>query len=103
MGSFAGGFAQKLSQRLIGINEQYPGQVYATQISIRNDFLRKATNQHFNGCVLHIAVAAISDDQLAHLRAAMERGRTLEGIQAVVERGKRLKEIQESERMSGSE
>jgi hypothetical protein len=54
------------------------------------------TIQHYNGCVLHIAADAIREDQIAHLRAAMERGRTPEGIRAVIERGKRIKEIEES-------
>ena len=34
------------------------------------------TVQFFNGWVLHIPVSAIQDDQIAHLRSAMERGRT---------------------------
>jgi len=60
------------------------------------------TVQHFNGCVLHIAADAIRDDQVAHLRAAMERGRTPEGIRAVIERGKRIQAILDSEREASS-
>jgi hypothetical protein len=56
------------------------------------------TIQHFNGCVLNIDAPAIQEDQVTHLRDAMERGRTPEGIKAVIERGKRIKAIQESER-----
>jgi hypothetical protein len=59
------------------------------------------TIQHFNGCMLHIAASAIGEDQIAHLRAAMERGRTPEGIRAVIERGKRITEILEAEREAG--
>ena len=51
------------------------------------------TIQHWNGCVLHIAAAAIADEQIDHLRAAMERGRTPEGIQAVIERGRRIEQV----------
>src|SRR5262249_21259832 len=51
------------------------------------------TLEHFNGCVLHITASAISDDQLDHIRAAMKRGRTPEGIRAVIERGKRIEEV----------
>jgi hypothetical protein len=51
------------------------------------------TLEHFNGCVLHITASAISDDQLNHIRAAMRRGRTPEGIRAVIERGKQIEEI----------
>jgi hypothetical protein len=51
------------------------------------------TVQHWNGCVLHIAATAISDEQLDHLRAAMERGRTPEGIRAVIERGRRIEQV----------
>lgn len=56
------------------------------------------TIQHVNGCVLHIAVSAIEEDQIAYFRAAMERGRTREGVQAAIERGKRIEEILKSER-----
>ena len=45
-----------------------------------------------------IAASAIAEDQLAHIKTAMERGRTPEGIRAVIERGKRIKEIMETER-----
>jgi hypothetical protein len=48
--------------------------------------------QHWNGWVVLIPVDAITDTQLAHLRTAMERGRTPEGVQAVIERGRRLAE-----------
>jgi hypothetical protein len=52
------------------------------------------TLRHWNGTVLHIPADAITDAQLAHLRAAMERGRTPEGIRAVIERGRRLAELE---------
>jgi hypothetical protein len=51
------------------------------------------TVRHSNGTVLHISAAAISDDQLDCIRAAMEHGRTPEGVMAVVERGRRIREI----------
>ena len=52
------------------------------------------TIQHHNGTVLHIPAGEITDDQLAHLRTAMERGRTPEGIRAVIERGRRIAEVE---------
>jgi hypothetical protein len=57
------------------------------------------TIQHWNGIVLHVPADAISEDQIGHLKAAMQRGRTPEGFMAVVERGKRIEEIMRSERM----
>jgi hypothetical protein len=57
------------------------------------------TIQHWNGSVLHIPAAATSGDQIGHLKAATQRGRTPEGFMAVVERGKRIEEIMRSERM----
>ncbi|MCC6695890.1 MAG: hypothetical protein IT365_09715 [Candidatus Hydrogenedentes bacterium] len=54
------------------------------------------TLQHVNGSVLHIAASTITEDQIAHFRTGMERGRTREGIRAVIERGRRIKAIQES-------
>jgi hypothetical protein len=56
------------------------------------------TLRHWNGSVVHIPADAVTDAQLAHLRAAMERGRTPEGIQAVIERGRRLAELDRGER-----
>jgi hypothetical protein len=56
------------------------------------------TIQQFNGAVLNIAASAITEQQLEHIRAAMERGRTPEGVRAVIERGKRIQEIFESDR-----
>ena len=56
------------------------------------------TLEHFNGSVLHIPVATLTEDQLSHVRAAMERGRTPEGIKAVIERGKRIEAIMRAER-----
>ena len=53
------------------------------------------TIEHHNGSVLHIPATEITDDQLAHLRAAMERGRTPEGVQAVVERGRRIAQLEQ--------
>jgi hypothetical protein len=52
------------------------------------------TIRHFNGFVLHIAADAIHEELIAHIRAAMERGQTPEGIQAAIERGKRIREIE---------
>src|SRR5262245_28866581 len=54
------------------------------------------TIQHWNGCVLHIAAAAITDEQIDYLRASMERGRAPEGIRAVIERGRRIEQITRS-------
>jgi hypothetical protein len=51
------------------------------------------TIQHFNGSVLHVPVSAITDEQLSHIRSAMERGRTPEGVRAVIERGRRIAEL----------
>jgi hypothetical protein len=51
------------------------------------------TIRHWNGSVLHIAAAAITDEQIDYLRAAMERGLTPEGIRAVIERGRRIEQI----------
>jgi hypothetical protein len=59
------------------------------------------TLSHHNGTVIHIPAAVITDEQLAHLRAAMERGRTPEGIQAVIERGRRLVEMEGKDPSSG--
>jgi hypothetical protein len=53
------------------------------------------TIQHHNGSVLHIPAKEITDDQLAHLRAAMERGRTPEGVRAVIERGRRIAQLEQ--------
>jgi hypothetical protein len=52
------------------------------------------TLQHWNGSVVHIPAYAITDDQLAYLRSAMEHGRTPEGVRAVIERGRRLVELE---------
>lgn len=52
---------------------------------------------HHNGFVLLIPAAAISDEQIEHLRDCMRRGHTPEGMRAVVERGKRIAEIMASE------
>lgn len=56
------------------------------------------TVQHYNGCVFHIPVSAITEEQLAHIRALMERGRTPEGMRAVIERGRRIQAIEEAQR-----
>jgi hypothetical protein len=56
------------------------------------------TLQHWNGTVINIPAAAITEAQLAHLRAAMERGRTPEGVQAVIERGRRFAQLDAEER-----
>lgn len=53
------------------------------------------TIQHANGWILHIAASVLQEDHLAHLRAALERGRTPKGIQAVIERGRRIEAIED--------
>jgi hypothetical protein len=55
------------------------------------------TLRHWNGSVVHIPADAITEAQLGHLRAAMERGRTPEGVRAVIERGRRLAELERGE------
>ena len=61
--------------------------------AIRQDHADTWTIEHSNGTVLHIPAAEITDDQLAHLRAAMARGRTPEGFRAVIERGRRIQQL----------
>ena len=61
------------------------------------------TLQHWNGSVVHIPADAITDAQLAHLRTAMERGRTPEGVRAVIERGRRLAELEQQQRHADRE
>jgi hypothetical protein len=56
------------------------------------------TLQHWHGSVVHIPAAVITDDQLAHLRAAMERGRRPEQVQAVIERGRAIARLEAEER-----
>jgi hypothetical protein len=51
------------------------------------------TIRHHNGFVLWIPVTAITGEQIEHLRAAMVRGHTPEGVRAVIERGKRIEAI----------
>jgi hypothetical protein len=51
------------------------------------------TIQFWNGTLLHIDGSAITEDQVGHLRAAMEHGRTAEGIQAVIERGRKMRRV----------
>jgi hypothetical protein len=65
---------------------------------LRND-RNTWTIQHWNGIVLHEPADAISEDQIEHLKKAMQRGRTPEGITAVVERGKRIEEIMRAQGM----
>jgi hypothetical protein len=55
------------------------------------------TLRHWNGSVVHIPADAITEAQLAYLRAAMERGRTPEGVRAVIERGRRLAKLEREE------
>lgn len=57
------------------------------------------TIEHRNGTILHVPASAITDNQIEHLRAAMARGRTPEGIRAVIERGKRILELEKQLRM----
>jgi hypothetical protein len=56
------------------------------------------TIEHYNGWILHVPVAALPEEQLAHMRAAMERGRTPEGVRAVVERGRRIEALMQARR-----
>jgi hypothetical protein len=51
------------------------------------------TLRHHNGSVLNIPTTQISEDQLSHIKAAMERGRTPEGVRAVIERGRQITQI----------
>ncbi len=51
------------------------------------------TIEHFNGTVLHVPTSAITEEQLDHIRAARERGRTPAGVRAVVERGRRIEQL----------
>lgn len=55
------------------------------------------TLQHWNGSVVHIPTDAITDAQLAYLRAAMARGKTPERVQAVIERGRQIAELERKE------
>jgi hypothetical protein len=54
------------------------------------------TIYHWNGSVINVTASVISPDQLAHLRAAAERGKTPEGIGAVIERGRKLEAMMNS-------
>lgn len=54
------------------------------------------TIQHFNGSVLHVPAAAITDEQMSHIKSAMGRGHTAEGVRAVVERGRKIAELRRS-------
>jgi hypothetical protein len=56
------------------------------------------TLEHFNGSVLPIPVAVITEDQLCRIRAALERGRTPEGVRAVIERGQRIEALMRADR-----
>jgi len=51
------------------------------------------TLHHHNGSVLHIPTTEVSEAQLDHIRSAMERGRTPEGVKAIIERGRRITQI----------
>lgn len=51
------------------------------------------TLRHYNGCVLNVPTAQVSEDLLDYIKAAMERGRTPEGVRAVIDRGRRITEI----------
>ncbi len=73
-----------------------------TIIDLQNFRKDTWTVQFYNGCVVNISASAIQEDQLDHLRAAMERGRTPEGIQAKIERGRRINMIMESKHGAGS-
>ena len=62
--------------------------------SIRQYRAEVWTIEHHNGAVLHVPVSAITDEQMSHIRAAMERGHTPEGVRAVIERGRKIAELQ---------
>jgi len=56
------------------------------------------TIEHHNGSVLHVPVCAINDEQMSHIRNAMQHGRTPDGVRAVIERGRRVAELQRAKR-----
>jgi hypothetical protein len=59
------------------------------------------TIQHWNGSVIHLPASEITDDHIAHIKAAAERGKTPEGVRAVVERGRLIAQLKkESDRTS---
>jgi hypothetical protein len=52
------------------------------------------TIRQYTGLVLHIPIELISDEQLQHWRAKMERGRTAEGVQAIIARGRMIEQLE---------
>ena len=56
------------------------------------------TITHWNGTILNIAANAVTEEQLDYIRAAMERGRTPEGVAAVVERGRKIQALLDAEK-----
>jgi hypothetical protein len=56
------------------------------------------TLQHWHGYVVNIPTTAIADDQVEHLKLAIERGRRPEEIQKVIERGRLIQRLEEEQR-----
>ncbi|MGE3316798.1 MAG: hypothetical protein AB7O26_16895 [Planctomycetaceae bacterium] len=52
------------------------------------------TLRHFNGLQITFAASALNPRLIEHMRAAMVRGKTPEGIQAVIERGRRIQAME---------
>jgi len=51
------------------------------------------TIRQYTGLILHIPIELITDEQLQHFRAEMERGRTTEGVQAIIARGRMIEQL----------
>jgi hypothetical protein len=49
---------------------------------------------HFNGTVINIPVAAMTDEQVEHVKLSAARARDPETIQAVIERGRQIESIE---------
>jgi hypothetical protein len=58
---------------------------------------------HRNGTVVIIPAGLITADQIEHIRAAGEHGRTPEGIQAAIARGRLIQQIEDQERAERQE
>jgi len=56
------------------------------------------TLSHWHGYVIHIPLTAITEDQLAHFRAGIERRNRPEHVQEVIERGRAIMRLQEKQR-----
>jgi hypothetical protein len=51
------------------------------------------TIRQYTGLILHIPIELITDEQLQHFRAEMQRGRTPEGVQAIIARGRMIEQL----------